>query len=532
MFNRSAVPGVDLDLRTINFLFKNTSFREVYRNVQDAIANYEIHMALVPAVADLFSNMKTWRTYPLTVNQIRVERIGLLRWLLLSFSGKAAWTAFTAAVSRVMIYPAQQVAKGYSTSSPHDTQVLDRELQYLSKILRRNILYQRMGGPLLENEPESNRAEVDWKARGFSNFAWNNVWDNEITLERLLEDAEVALRDLQATQQVAIPEPPRTGVDQVCQQRQGLSNQQIHGSTATEIETSASRAVRATSRTDVDPSRRELSPVSPTEDTAPTQRDTYVTISPATVTNQTMLEEIAKLCENMQKANDLLEKLATESEERGATENGAASSDNKLENEQNIKSNASGLGQSKPLNKDSSVITTGLVPPKSCEVQRDIQNGNPLAAPSEFECSMNRAEIKPDSKSEMRQEGRGENKQEKQQETKKQTMIEIQQQTKPIKNEEIKSINVELKMPYASDSKNHSIATASQKNRLTTERSHSPELVVQSASILSSSCGSLPGSAFDESDSDSLEEFVDLEGSRHEEDDDFDIVTSKDLDGI
>jgi len=145
---------------------------------------------------------------------------------------------------------------------------------------------------------------------------------------------------------------------------------------------------------------------------------------------------------------------------------------------------------------------------------------------------MNRADIKPDSRSEMRQEGRGENKQEKQQETKKQTMMEIQQQTKPIKNEEIKSINVELKRPYASDSKNHSIATASQKNRLTTERSHSPELVVQSASILSSSCGSLPGSAFDGSDSDSLEEFVDLEGSRHEEDDDFDIVTSKDLDGI
>jgi hypothetical protein len=307
------------------------------------------------------------------------------------------------------------------------------------------------------------------------------------------------------------------------------------------------RAVRATSRTGVDLSRRELSPVSPTEDTAPTQRDTYVTTSPATVTNQTMLEEIAKLCENMQKANDLLEKLATESEERGATENGAASLDNKLENEQNnVKSNASGLGQSKPLNKDSSVTATELVLPKSCEVQRNIHNENPLAAPSESECSMNRADIKPDSKSEMRQEDRGENKQERQQETKKQTMIEIQrwtdqdteQETKPIKNEEIKSmsksdlsINVELKMPYASDSKDHSIATASQ-NTLTSERSHSPELVVQSASILSSSCGSLLGSAFDGSDSDSLEEFVDLEGSRHEEDDDFDIVTSKDLDGI
>jgi hypothetical protein len=492
--------------------------------------------------------MQIWHTYPLTVNQIRVERIGLLRWLLLSFSGKAAWTAFTTAVSTVMIYPAQQAAKGHSTSSPHGTQILDRELQYLSKILRRNILYQRMGGPLLENEPESNRAEVDWKARGFSNFAWNNVWDNEITLERLLEDAEVALRDLQATQQVAIPEPPRIGVDQVCQQRQGPSNQQIQGSTATEIETSASSAVRATSRTEVAPSRRELSTVSPTEDTAPTQRNTYVTTSLATVTNQTMLEEIAKLCENMQRANDLLEKLATESEERGATENGAASLDNKLENEQNnVKSNVSGLGQSKPLNKDSSVTTTEPVPPKSCEVQRNIHNENPLAAPSESECSMNRVDTKPDSKSEMRQEGRGENKQERLQETKKQTMTEIQQQTdqdtkqetKPIKNEEIKSmsksdlsINVELKMPYASDSKDHSIATASQKKTLTSERSHSPELVVQSASILSSSCGSLPGSAFDGSDSDSLEEFVDLEGSRHEEDDDFDIVTSKDLDGI
>ena len=58
MFNRSAVSGVDQDLRTINFLFKNTSFREVYRNVQDAVANYEIHMALVPAMADLFQDMK------------------------------------------------------------------------------------------------------------------------------------------------------------------------------------------------------------------------------------------------------------------------------------------------------------------------------------------------------------------------------------------------------------------------------------------------------------------------------------------
>jgi hypothetical protein len=40
-------------------------------------------MALVPAVADLFEDIQTWRTYPLTINQIRVERIGLLRWLLL-----------------------------------------------------------------------------------------------------------------------------------------------------------------------------------------------------------------------------------------------------------------------------------------------------------------------------------------------------------------------------------------------------------------------------------------------------------------
>jgi hypothetical protein len=404
-----------------------------------------------------------------------------------------------------------------------------------------------MGGPLLENEPESNRAEVDWKARGFSNFAWNNVWDNEITLERLVEDAEVALGGLQAMHQVAVPEPPRTEVDQVCRQRHDPSHQQNHGSTATEIETSVSRAVRATSRTEVGPSRRELSPVSPTEDTAPTQRDADVTISPPTVTNQTMLEEISKLCENMQKANDLLEKLATESEERRATDNVAASSDNKLENEQNnIKSDPSGLGRSKPLNKDSSVTTTEPVPPKSCEVQRNIQNEHPLTAPSESECSINRGDIKPDSKSETRQEGRGGNKQEKQQETKKQTMIEIQhtdqdtkQETKPIENEEVKSmsksnlsINVELKMPYASDSKDHSIATASQKNTHKPERSHSPELIVQSASILSSSCGSLPGPAFDESDSDSLEEFVELEGSRLEDDDEFDIVTSKDLDGI
>jgi hypothetical protein len=74
-----------------------------------------------------------------------------------------------------------------------------------------------------------------------------------------------------------------------------------------------------------------------------------------------MLEEIAKLCENMQKANDLLDELATKSEERREIENGAAVSDNKLENEQNnIKDNASGLGQSKPPNKDSSVTTTEL----------------------------------------------------------------------------------------------------------------------------------------------------------------------------
>lgn len=126
---------------------------------------------------------------------------------------------------------------------------------------------------------------------------------------------------------------------------------------------------------------------------------------------------------------------------------------------------------------------------------------------------MNRADIKPDSKLEMRQEGRGENKQEKQHETKKQTMIEIQQQTdqdtkqetKQIKNEETKSmsksdlsINVEFKMCYAAGPKDHSIATASWKNTLTSERSHSPEPVVQSASILSSSCGSLQGPAFDE----------------------------------
>jgi hypothetical protein len=83
MFNRSAVSGVDQDLRTINFLFKNAGFGEVYRNVQEAVANHEIPMALVPAVADLFEDIQTWRTYPLTINQIRVERIGLLRWLLL-----------------------------------------------------------------------------------------------------------------------------------------------------------------------------------------------------------------------------------------------------------------------------------------------------------------------------------------------------------------------------------------------------------------------------------------------------------------
>jgi hypothetical protein len=106
--------------------------------------------------------MQIWHTYPLTVNQIRVERIGLLRWLLLSFSGKAAWTAFTTAVSTVMIYPAQQAAKGHSTSSPHGTQILDRELQYLSKILRRNILYQRMGGPLLE----MNQSQIEPKLTG------------------------------------------------------------------------------------------------------------------------------------------------------------------------------------------------------------------------------------------------------------------------------------------------------------------------------------------------------------------------------
>jgi hypothetical protein len=418
MFNRSADSGVDQDLRTINFLFKNTSFREVYRNTQDAVANHEIHMALVPAMVDLFGDMKAWHTYPLTVAQIRVERIGLLRWLLLSFSGKAAWAAFTTAVSRVMIYPAQQAAKGYSTSSPHETQILDRELQYLSKILRRNILYLRMGGPLLENEPESNRAEVNWKARGFSNFAWNNVWDNEITLERLLEDDEVALRDLEATQQVAVPESPRTGVNQVCQQRYDPSLQQNYGSTATEIENSASRPVRATSRTETGPSRRELSSVSPTKDAIPIQRDADLTISPPTVTNQTMLEEIAKLCENMQKANDLLEKLATESEERRATEN-AASSDNKLENEENnIKRDASGLGQSKPLNKYSSVATTELVPSKSYEAQRNLQNENLLTGLSESECSMNRADIKLHNKSEMREEGGGENKQDKQQKNK------------------------------------------------------------------------------------------------------------------
>jgi hypothetical protein len=116
---------------------------------------------------------------------------------------------------------------------------------------------------------------------------------------------------------------------------------------------------------------------------------------------------------------------------------------------------------------------------------------------------------------------------------------DTKQETKPIKNEEVKSmsksdlsINVELKMPYASDSKDHSIAKASQKKTPTSERSQSPELVVQSASILRSSCGSLPGSEFDESDSDSLEEFVELEGGRLEDDDEFDIVTSKDLDGI
>jgi len=76
------------------------------------------------------------------------------------------------------------------------------------------------------------------------------------------------------------------------------------------------------------------------------------------------------------------------------------------------------------------------------------------------------------------------------------------------------------------------MATASQAITVTSERSHNPVLVVQSVPSPSSSCGSLPGSEFEGSGQDSLEEFVELEGSRLEDDDGFDIVTSKDLDGI
>lgn len=235
------------------------------------MANFEIHIAPFPALADLFQDMKKWRNSPLSVTQIKRERIGLLCWLLLSFSGKTAWKAFTAAVSRRMISPAQQVAKGHSALSPYDIQSLDRELQYLAKILRRNIFYERIGGPLLEIEPEANRTEVDRKAREYSNFASNNVSGNDITLERFLEDAEVALRDLRSTQQVAAPQLPHTGVDHVRRQVQRHTQHKIQSSVATEIEDSASRAIRATSQAEASPSRRELSPISLTENTAPTR---------------------------------------------------------------------------------------------------------------------------------------------------------------------------------------------------------------------------------------------------------------------
>jgi hypothetical protein len=141
-----------------------------------------------------------------------------------------------------------------------------------------------------------------------------------------------------------------------------------------------------------------------------------------------MLEGIAKLSENMQKVNELLKKLAAESERR-ATETRTASLVNKLENEQSDveKGSASNFKKLKTLGKDLSAITTDPVLSKPCEAQRNIQNENSLKACSESERSMNRADSKPGSKSELGLESRRRKEQEKQHGIEQKAVLEIKQ---------------------------------------------------------------------------------------------------------